>query len=617
MTMSFPRPRRPAIAGASAILLAFLAAACAPAIDGETRPVPAATPATSQAEAADPREGLRAGWMDAEEASWNMSLLATRPRPDGFYRADDIGDMALANSDLAFQENLVIVGNFHGFNVYDVSDPASPTLRTSVVCPGGQGDVSVYGTLVFFSAQETRGRIDCGPEGAAGQVNEERFRGVRIFDISNLDAPRQVAAVQTCRGSHTHTLVEDPNDPSVIYVYNSGTGPVRPAAEMEGCSGLPPEEDPETSLFQIEVIRVPLASPEQARIVSEPRIFADYETGEIAGLWPGGDHGPGTQPSRETNRCHDITSYPAIGLAAGACSGNGILIDISRPDEPVRVDEVTDPSFVFWHSATFNNEGTTVVFTDEWGGGTQPRCRPEDPEDWGANAIFRIEDGEMRFASYYKLPAQQTETENCVAHNGSLVPVPGRDIKVQAWYQGGISVFDFTDPENPFEIAYFDRGPIDANELTLGGYWSAYWYDGYIYGSEIARGLDVLELVPSEHVTANELEAARQAIFENRFGDFNPQHQPRITWPASVAVARAHLDQLSRAGAIDEEEIAEIEAMLAGLDRLDGERRADLLSQVTDALRIEVRHALRGGDGHSREGAPALAALLGAVAGER
>jgi hypothetical protein len=571
----------------------------------------------SQGEAADPREGLRGGWMDAEEAAWNLNLLANQPRPAGFFRSDDIGDMALANSDLAFQNDLVFVGNFHGFNIYDVSDPTNPTLRTSVVCPGGQGDVSVHGDLVFMSAQETRGRIDCGPQGAPGEVNEERFRGVRIFDISNLDAPRQVAAVQTCRGSHTHTLVADPNDPSVIYVYNSGTGPVRPAAEMEGCSGLPPEEDPETSLFQIEVIRVPLASPEEARIVNEPRIFADPVTGEIAGLWPGGDHGPGTQPSRETNRCHDITSYPAIGLAAGACSGNGILLDITRPGEPTRVDEVTDPNFVFWHSATFNNDGTSVIFTDEWGGGTQPRCRPQDPEDWGANAIFRIEDGEMRFASYFKLPAHQTETENCVAHNGSLVPVPGRDIKVQAWYQGGISVLDFTDPENPFEIAFFDRGPVDETELTLGGYWSAYWYDGYIYGSEIARGLDVLELTPSDHLTANELEAARQARFENSFGEFNPQHQPRITWPASVAVARAHLDQLRRAGAIEEREEAEVELILAGLDQFDEARKADVLNEVTDTLRIEVRRALRGGDDYPRDGMRTLASLLSDVTRER
>jgi hypothetical protein len=486
-----------------------------------------------------------------------------------------------------------------------------------VVCPGGQGDVSVYGDLVFFSAQETRGRLDCGPQGAPGEVNHERFRGVRIFDISDLDAPRQVAAVQTCRGSHTHTLVEDPNDPSVIYVYNSGTSPVRPAAEMEGCSGLPPEEDPETSLFQIEVIRVPLASPEEARIVNEPRIFADPETGEIAGLWPGGDHGPGTQPSRETNRCHDITSYPAIGLAAGACSGNGILIDISRPDEPVRIDDVADPNFVFWHSATFNNDGTTVLFTDEWGGGTQPRCRPQDPEDWGANAIFRIEEwrdaarqllqvaGSPDGAGELRGPQRLAGPGARPRHQGAGV-VPGRRLRLRLHRPG-----------EPLRDRLLRPGPIDEDELTVGGYWSTYWYDGYIYGSEIARGLDVLELTPSEHLTANELEAARQARFENRFGEFNPQHQPRITWPASVAVARAHLDQLRRAGAIDGREEAEIESMLAGFDELDEASKADALGELTAALHIEVRRALRGGDGLPRDGVPALASILEVVIGER
>jgi hypothetical protein len=597
MTMKLlAHPRIAGLTGAAAAAGLLLAAACAPPVtDAEVRPAPQPSPAPAvETERADPREGLGAGWMDAEEAAWNMDLLANSPRPRGFFNPEDPGDGAFVNSDLAFQDDLVFVGNYHGFKVYDVSDPANPTLRTSVVCPGGQGDISVYGNLVFYSAQETRARIDCGTQGAPGEVNPERFRGVRIFDISNMDAPRQVAAVQTCRGSHTHTLVADPNDPSVIYVYNSGTSPVRPAAEMEGCSGLPPEEDPETSLFQIEVIRVPLASPEEARIVNEPRIFADPVTGEIAGLWPGGDHGPGTQPSRETNRCHDITSYPAIGLAAGACSGNGLLLDISRPGEPVRIDEVADPNFVFWHSATFNNDGTSVIFTDEWGGGTQPRCRPQDPDNWGANAIFRIEDGEMRHASYFKLPADQTEQETCVAHNGSLVPVPGRDIKVQAWYQGGISVFDFTDPANPYEIAFFDRGPMHPTELMRGGFWSAYWYDGYVYGSEMSRGLDVLELTPSEHLTANELEAARQARFENRFGEFNPQHQPRITWPASFAVARAYLDQLERAGELTEERRGAIATALDEAEAAGAEARREMLTALVADLDVAVADARDG-----------------------
>jgi len=544
----------------------------------------------AQPDGSDPRIGLAAGLYDAEEAANGLELLATRPRPEGFYDPADIGNMAFANSDMGFRGDHVFVGNYHGFQIYDVSDPLNPVLRTAVVCPGGQGDISVHGNLVFMSAQEVRGRIDCGTQGTSGEVDPERFRGVRIFDISNLDNPTQVAAVQTCRGSHTHTLVDDPDDDRVIYVYNSGTSPVRPAEEMPGCSGLPPEEDPETSLFQIEVIRVPLASPEQARIINEPRVFADPETGEIASLWPGGDHGPDTQPTRETNRCHDITAYPAIGLAAGACSGNGILLDITDPVNPVRIDDVTDPNFVFWHSATFNNDGTTVLFTDEWGGGTQPRCRATDPEDWGANAIFAIENGEMQHRSYYKLPVPQTETENCVAHNGSLVPVPGRDIKVQAWFQGGVSLSDFTDPENPYEIAYFARGPISEDELVVGGYWSTYWYNGHIYGSEIARGLDIFRLTPNEHLSQNEIDAANLVRFE----EFNPQHQPRIEWPAEVVVARAYLDQLVRNDGMSDEWAERISAELDRVEALGGSERMTVLSTLTVALEEGVRKVVRG-----------------------
>jgi hypothetical protein len=407
------------------------------------------------------------------------------------------GDFAVANSDLAFQGTRVIVGNFNGFQIYDVSDPSSPSLISAVRCPGGQGDVSVHGNLVFMSVEEPRGRVDCGDQGVLRPVSPDRFRGVRIFDISDIEQPRQVAAVQTCRGSHTHTLVPDARDASHVYIYVAGAAPPRPADELPGCLRTGEETGAESPLFRIEVIQVPLANPEQARVVNAPRLFADPQTGDIAGLWRGGRHGPGTQRTAATDHCHDITVYPAIGLAAGACSGNGILIDISDPANPVRIDEVVDPNFAYWHSATFNNAGTSVIYTDEWGGGTQPRCQSSDPPTWGANAIFTLSERRLRHAGYYKLPAPQTATENCVAHNGSLVPVPGRDIKVQAWYQGGISVFDFTDPANPVEIAFFDRGPLSATNLMLGGFWSAYWHNGYIYGSEIARGLDVLRLTPT------------------------------------------------------------------------------------------------------------------------
>ena len=450
----------------------------------------------------DPRIGLATGVMDAGEAAWNVELLANRPRPRGFDSAEATGG-SVNNTDLGFTGNYAFVGNYRGFNVYDIADPGDPDLKMSIICPGGQGDVSVHGNLLFMSVQETRGRLDCGIQGVPEKVSPERFRGVRIFDFSDMDNPRQVAAVQTCRGSHTHSLVSDPNDASTIYVYVSGTSSVRPEDELAGCSAnRDPNEDPNTSYFQIEVIEVPLDAPEQARVVNEPRVFSD-EDGNIAGLWSGGDHGDGTQRTRQTIQCHDITAYPEIGLAAGACAGNGILLDISDPANPHRIDAVSDPNFAYWHSATFNNDGTSLIFTDEWGGGRAPRCQGTDPATWGANALFTLKDGKMELAGYYKLPVPQTASENCVAHNGSIIPVPGRDIKVQAWYQGGMSIFDFSDPANAYEIAYFDRGPISQTDRITGGYWSTYWYNGHIYGAEIVRGLDIFDLKPSEHLTQN------------------------------------------------------------------------------------------------------------------
>jgi hypothetical protein len=547
-------------------LIAAMAAACATAPPVVTVPTtpgpqpPQAEPAPTAAGARDPRVGLRPGLTDAGEAIHNMRHVAHLPRPAGFHNPDAPGDLNFGNTDMAFRGNDLVLGNFNGFQIFDISNPVAPRLRSSVICPGGQGDVSVHGNLVFMSVEQPRGRIDCGPDAPTLTVSPERFRGVRIFDISDIDAPRQVAAVQTCRGSHTHTLLKQPGDDASIYVYVAGAAGVRPAEELPGC--LAPADDPRTALFRIEVIRVPLAAPEQAQVVSEPRIFAG-EGGEIAGLWPGGDHGPDTQRTAATNHCHDITTFPGIGLAAGACSGNGILLDIRDAVNPVRIHEVVDPNFAYWHSATFNNDGTKVIFTDEWGGGTQPRCRATDLPQWGANAIFDLVDGRLQLASYYKLPAPQTATENCVAHNGSLVPVPGRDIKVQAWYQGGISVFDFTDSANPVEIAYFDRGPLSATQLLTGGYWSAYWYNGYVYGSEIARGLDVFTLTPSAQLSANEIAAAQLA----RVDELNPQHQERVTWPASAVVARAYLDQLERSGGLAPQLIAAVRGGLDGADR--------------------------------------------------
>jgi len=552
------------------------------------------------AEQRDPRVGLKPGLRDAGEAAKNMERVATLPKPEGFFDPKAPGGtptpperdpnlpppdpneppdprfanmLGFANSDLAFSGTHLFLGNFHGFNTYDVEIARKPKLLASAVCPGGQGDVSVHGTLLFMSVEQTRGRIDCGTQGVQDKVSAERFRGIRIFDIHDLSKPRQIAAIQTCRGSHTHTLVPDPKDPGTLYVYGSGTSSVRSAEELAGCSGLKPEEDPNTALFSIDVIKVPLNAPERAAVVNRPRIFADAATGAIAGLRPAAIEGrPGTMV-RETNQCHDITVFPEIGLAAGACSGNGILLDIKDPEHPVRLDSASDKNFAYWHSATFNNDGTKVIFTDEWGGGTRPRCRATDPLTWGADAIFDIVDRKLQFRGYYKMPAAQTEQENCVAHNGSLIPVPGRDIMAQGWYQGGVSVFDFTDSAHAIEIAFFDRGPIDAKTLITGGYWSAYWYNGYVYGSEIARGIDVFRLTPSEFLSQNEIDAATQVRSE----ELNVQEQGRAVWPATPVVARAYLDQLTRGKAIEPERAR---AVRTALDRADDARSSRGKSQA-------------------------------------
>ncbi len=537
----------------------------------------------------DPRANLKPGGpgVKAAEAAWNMELVSNLPKPEGFFEKDrplgtrpptppepapgtprtppNPNTLSFTNSDLAFSGNHVVVGNYHGFNTYNIERANRPQLIASVVCPGGQGDVSIWGNLLFMSVEQTRGRLDCGLQGVVPPVSNERFRGVRIFDITDLKNPKQVAAVQTCRGSHTHTLVPDPKDKSHIFVYGSGTGAVRSGEELTGCSGKDAAEDPNTSLFSIDVIEVPLANPSQARIVNQPRIFAGAD-GNIAGLWAGGDHGPNTQRTSRTNQCHDITVYSEMGLAAGACSGNGILMDISDPRNPKRLDFVSDKGFAYWHSATFNNDGTKVLFTDEWGGGGRPRCRAVDPLTWGADAIYDIVDNKLIHKGYYKLPAAQTEQENCVAHNGSLIPVPGRDIMVQAWYQGGLSVFDFTDSANPKEIAYFDRGPLNGEAMLSGGYWSTYWYNGNIYGAEMARGIDVFRLKPSEHLSQNEIDAAMQV----RQAEFNAQHQSKLTWQPSSAVARAYLDQLTRSKAIRADRAAAISPALERADREAG-----------------------------------------------
>ncbi|USA60922.1 DUF305 domain-containing protein [Qipengyuania citrea] len=513
----------------------------------------------------DPRATLKPGFRDAGEAISNMRHVVALQKPAGFFDPENPaqlqpikerdkskdeakntsrrdGDeeedepqfgergslLSFAFTDMAFSGDMMVAGSYHGFNTYRLGQDGVPQLISSVVCPGGQGDVSIAGNLLVMSVEDRRGRIDCGLEGVDDKVSDERFRGLRIFDISDITRPKQVGLVQTCRGSHTHSIV-DADDRRLI-VYNSGTSYVRDSEEVPGCFSAGGDN---TALFSIDVIEIPVADPSKARIVDRPRVFA--RDGEIAGLWGGGDHGDGTQDTSQTNQCHDITVFPAKKLAAGACSGNGIILDISDPLKPQRIDDVTDKGFAYWHSATFNNDGTKVLFTDEWGGGGRPRCQAGDPKNWGADAFYGIENGKLVYRGTYKLPAPQGDKENCVAHNGSIIPVPGRDIFVQAWYQGGISVIDFTDDQNIHEIAYFDRGPIDKDQLVTGGYWSAYWYKGRIYATEISRGLDVFALEPSEFLTAEEIAAAEGALYAD--GVFNPQTQTQVTWPDALVAA--------------------------------------------------------------------------------
>jgi len=631
----------------AALVLAGCSAAGGP---GSSAPSPASGTsaamlalARSLAPSPDPRVGLGAGLFDAEEALWNLRMVSTTPPPDAF-----VGSV---NSDLAFTGNHVIQGNYAGFMIWDISNPASPVLVRDFVCPASQSDVSVYRNLLFVSGEGLEGRLDCGAEGVQQAVSPERLRGIRIFDISDIRNPEYIGNVQTCRGSHTHSVLEHPGDAENVYIYVSGSAPVRPAEELPGCVAMAPDDDPESALFRIEVIRVPLANPAEAAVVSSPRIFEGLVAPPVHGPSPAdlaeleearargafildltaiigemmilpdevadnmlrqliqarggagsptaadstalrerlpmmaqGMMGEGFDPDAGPNQCHDITVYPEIGLAGGACEGYGLLLDISDPVNPVRIAEVADENFAYWHSATFNNAGTAILFTDEWGGGGGAKCRADDPMEWGANAIYTIENGQMVFQSYYKLPAPQSDVENCVAHNGSLIPVPGRDIKAQSWYQGGISVFDWTDPANPFEIAFQDRGPANPDAIISAGTWSVYWYNGVLVSSEMARGLDILELVPNPLLTQNEIDAAKTVQFE----ELNVQGQPRLRWPPSFPVARAYLDQLERSAGLAPIRISAARSALAEAERATGGARSTTLLAMATMLEAEA-----------------------------
>ena len=614
------------------------------------------TPKVSQSAtpSVDPRVGLKGGVNDAGKAAWNLKVVSETRPPEKF--------VGSTNSDLAFLGNYAIQGNYNGFQVWDISNPSKPVLKTSYYCPASQSDVSVYKNLLFVSAEAPSARLDCGGQGVKDTVSTDRIRGIRIFDITDIGNPKYISNVQTCRGSHTHTVVEDPKDKENVYIYVSGSSGVRSPSEMPTCVRDTPDKNPNSSLFQIEVIQVPLANPAAAKIINGARIFEQLTAPKSHGETPediaaakktaeearakgaftveifgteqvlpdqfskmlldslvtarGGSGAPtgadstklraelpgiiakmfgpaptpGSGPRPGPNQCHDITVYPAIGRAGGACGGYGLLLDISNPANPVRIGAVADSNFSYWHSATFNNDGTKVLFSDEWGGGGSPKCRASDPKEWGADAIFTIENGKLKFQSYYKLPAAQTDKENCVAHNGSLIPIPGRDVMVQAWYQGGISVFDWTDPKNPKEIAFFDRGPADSTRMSMGGSWSVYWYNGSIVSSEIARGLDVTELTPSEFISQNEIDAAKTVHMEY----LNTQGQPKFVWPPSFALARAYVDQLERSKCLSADRISAVRSALSSAEKAAGSARKDALTTLSTQLNGDVSGSCDG-----------------------
>ncbi|HEY4129342.1 MAG TPA: hypothetical protein VGM50_01900 [Gemmatimonadaceae bacterium] len=597
----------------------------------------------------DPRVGLHAGRYDAAEAKWNMNVVSKTKPSEKFE--------GITNSDLAFTGNYVIQGSYSGYQIWDISNPSSPSLKTAYYCPASQSDVSVYKNLLFVSGEGLTGRLDCGDQGVKDPVSKDRLRGLRIFDISDIAHPKNVGNVQTCRGSHTHTALVDPKDPKNVYIYISGSSGVRSSEELAGCSSMTPDKDPNSALFRIEVIKVPLDNPSAAAIVSSPRIFndltaparhgespldvenakkaadaarakgafvidmqgmpmvlpdnyskpmldsvakANHGGGDVTGADSaalrtalpgiiakmfGGAPTTGNGPRPGPTQCHDITVFPAIGYAGGACEGYGLLLNIKDPAHPVRVGAAADSNFSYWHSATFNNDGTKVLFSDEWGGGGQPKCRATDKREWGADALFTLENGKMVFQGYYKLPAPQTPEENCVAHNGSLIPIPGRDVMVQAWYQGGISVFDWTNPAHAEEIAFFDRGPVDSTRMAMGGSWSVYWYNGKIISSEIARGLDIFDLAPSQFISQNEIDAAKMVHLDY----LNAQGQPKFVWPASFSLSRAYLDQLERSSSLSADQIASARKALDGAEQANGAARRAALTKLATSLTASAK----------------------------
>ncbi|MEU7483744.1 hypothetical protein [Streptomyces sp. NPDC042319] len=447
-------------------LLASLFAAGPAAATPDPGDTPSVQREVSSGQRADTKEAIKDGeipGVDEVVHSDNVRHLANLPKTA----------LKSTNSDLAFQGKYAFAGNYDGFAIYDISRPSKPRTVSQVLCPGSQNDVSVSGDLLFLSTDSSRSDDSCSST-TQPATEKSSWEGMKVFDISDKENPKYVAAVETACGSHTHTLAPDRKD---VYVYVSSYSP---SEAFPDCR--PPHDG-------ISVIKVPRSAPEKAAVIDFPVLFPD-------GGNPGGSTNPGVS---QTTGCHDLTTFPKLKLAAGACMGDGILLDIKNPAAPKVIDRVQDNvNFAFWHSATFNESGKKVVFTDELGGGGAATCNEKIGPNRGADGIYDItgkgDHRKLVFRSYYKIPRHQADTENCVAHNGSLIPAKGRDIMVQAWYQGGVSIWDFTDSARPKEIGYFERGPLSADTLVGGGSWSAYYYNGYIYSNDMAKGFDVLKI---------------------------------------------------------------------------------------------------------------------------
>ncbi|MCZ8205404.1 hypothetical protein [Gemmatimonas sp.] len=578
--------------------------------------VPTLLSAQTYPSAKDPRTTLKPGRFDAGIAEKNMRLLSTTPKPAQF---DTVRGLTFVNSDLAFRDNLVIQANFAGFTIWDIKNPAKPALLSVVRCITSQGDPTIYGNLLFLSAEGAGNRNDCADGGVKDP--KDHMAGVRIFDVSDPKAPKLVKNVQTCKGSHTHTLVPHPKDKNVIYLYVSGQQGARPETELAGCKNGNDPADVSNSLYQLDIIKVELDRPENARVIPGARIFTGLGgAGECKQFCAPVDprfagrqrQAPAEDMPDGPRNCHDVTAYPAMNLLAASCSTHSIMVDISNPEKPFRIDALSDTNnFQGRHTAAFSNDGKKIIQTDEWGGGTSPMCQASSMIELGGNTVITLDAKKKQSQrAYFKLPAAQSAEENCVSHNGGIIPVPGRDLYIQGWYQGGVSIMDFTDPDKAFEVGYFDRGSIDpprpvdvpsaasagmnrnvrGNGNVIGGSWGAYYWNGLVFSSEMDRGLDILELTPSAELTANEIAAAKLVTFK----EYNPQSQPKMVWPAAFVVVRSYLDQLVRGQGLAAARTTAIDAALTAAEQQTGAARAAALRTLATQVDRDVAGAKDG-----------------------